>query len=43
MFEAALSDEDLTEIMENGLEITAFAVHPAEKMTTTWGKIKRKN
>ena len=43
VFEAALSDEDLTEIMENGLEITAFAVHPSEKMTTTWGKIKRKN
>ncbi len=43
VFEAALSDEDLTEIMENGLEITAFAVHPSEKMTTSWGKIKRKN
>ncbi len=43
VFNAALSDEDLTEIMENGLEKTAFAVHPSEKLTTTWGKIKEKD
>ena len=43
VFQEALSDEDLTEIMENGLEKTAFAVHPSEKLTTTWGKIKEKD
>ena len=43
VFKEALSDEDLREIMENGLEKTAFAVHPSEKLTTTWGKIKEKD
>ena len=43
VFNAALSDEDLTKIMENGLEHTAYAVHPSEKLTTTWGKIKEKD
>ena len=43
VFNAALSDEDLIKIMENGLEHTAYAVHPSEKLTTTWGKIKEKD
>ena len=49
VFSAVLSDEDLTDIMKNGLEETTipeettFAVYPSQKLTTTWGKIKEKD
>ena len=40
IFNTALSEDDLTVIMEDGLE-KALAVSPARKLTTTWGNIKQ--
>ena len=40
IFNAALTEDDLSTIMENGLE-KALAVSPAGKLTTTWGNLKQ--
>ena len=40
IFNAALSEDDLTTIMEKGLE-KALDVSPVGRLTTTWGNIKR--
>ena len=40
IFNVALEEEDIKFLMENGLE-TAAAVEPVNKLTTTWGRIKR--
>ena len=40
IFNAPLSEGDLSTIMEEGLE-KALAVSPTGKLTTTWGQIKR--
>lgn len=39
IFSAALTEDDMNEIMDNGLE-TAAAVEPTNKLTATWGRIK---
>ena len=40
LFNVALEEEDMETIMNNGVE-TAAAVEPVNKLTTTWGRIKR--
>ena len=40
IFNAALSEDDLTTIMEDGLE-KALSVSPVGRLTTTWGNIKQ--
>ena len=40
VFEAVLSQADVKSIMDNGLEARVFAVSPASKLSTYWGKIK---
>lgn len=40
LFNIALSEADMGTIMNNGVE-EAAAVEPVNKLTTTWGKIKR--
>ena len=40
LFEAVLSQADVKSIMENGLEARVFAVSPASKLSTSWGRIK---
>ena len=40
LFEAVLSQADITRIMDNGLAGGVFAVLPAGKLATSWGKIK---
>ena len=39
-FESALSRNDITNIMENGLEIAALAVEPSDKLATAWARLK---
>jgi hypothetical protein len=43
VFNTPLGDEDLTRIMEKGLEGAAFAVSPAGKMAALWGRIKARS
>ena len=40
IFNTALSEEDLNTIMEKGLE-KALSVSPIDRLTTTWGNIRR--
>ena len=40
LFEAVLSQADIKRIMDSGLEGGVFAVLPASKLATSWGKIK---
>jgi hypothetical protein len=40
VFKRALSAAEVKEIMENGLD-SLMAVHPNDKLTSTWGKIKK--
>ncbi len=40
LFNIALSEADMKTIMDNGVE-EAAAVEPVDKLTTTWGKLKR--
>ena len=40
LFNVALEEEDMDAIMDNGVE-TAAAVEAVNKLTTTWGRIKR--
>ncbi len=39
IFNVALEEEDMNNIMDNGVE-TAAAVEPVNKLTTTWGRLK---
>ena len=39
-FESALSRNDITNIMENGLEKVALSVEPSAKLATAWAQIK---
>ena len=41
LFNVALSEDDMNDIMDNGAE-TAAAVEPVNKLTTTWGRIKQR-
>ena len=43
VFNAALTEDDISDIMGNGLaSLTGVAaVYPSDKLTTTWGRIKR--
>lgn len=41
IFNVALSEDDLNTIMTEGIE-KALAVSPTDRLTTTWGNIKRK-
>ena len=43
LFSVALEEEDIQEIMNNGLAeaLQILAVAPAEKLTLTWGRIKK--
>ena len=42
VFNAALTADDINEIMESGLEVTGMgAIYPSGKLTITWGRIKR--
>ena len=40
LFNVALEEEDMDELMDNGVE-TAAAVDPVNKLATTWGRIKQ--
>ena len=40
VFKRALSADEVTDIMDNGLE-SMMAVRPNDKLATTWGKIKK--
>lgn len=44
LFSAALGEDDLKDIMENGLgkALGIAAVEPASKLTTTWGRLKKR-
>ena len=39
-FESVLSRNDITNIMENGLEKAALAVAPSDKLATAWARLK---
>ncbi|MCE2415537.1 LamG domain-containing protein [Candidatus Poribacteria bacterium] len=41
IFSVALEEEDMNELMDNGVE-TAAAVDPVNKLATTWGRIKNR-
>ena len=40
IFKTALSEENVKEIMTNGLDKEIYAVSPSEKLATSWGEIK---
>jgi len=40
VFNRALSEDEIVDIMDNGLE-SMMAVHPDDKLSTMWGKIKK--
>ena len=40
LFNVALTQDEIIDIMENGLEAT-LAVAPAGKLTTTWGSLRK--
>ena len=40
IFERALSQDEIRDIMNNGVSGTATAVNPADKTSVTWGQIK---
>lgn len=41
LFHAPLSDDDVADIMNNGLQVSGVAVEPAGKIAVTWGMLKR--
>ena len=41
LFNDALSKEEIQKIMEDGIYHTAYAVEPADKLSTVWGKLKQ--
>ena len=40
IFNTALSEENVNELMTNGLDKVIYAVSPSEKLATSWGEIK---
>ena len=40
IFNVVLSEDEITQIMDDGLD-ASFAVSPSDKLTTTWAYIKR--
>ena len=42
LFHAPLTDDDIADIMNNGLTALGVAVEPAGKIAVTWGILKRK-
>ena len=43
LFHAPLTDDDITDIMHNGLVVSGVAVEPAGKIAVTWGMLKRRD
>lgn len=43
LFHSPLSDDDIADIMNNGLQVAGVAVEPAGKIAVTWGVLKREN
>lgn len=43
LFHAPLTDNDITDLMNNGLTALGVAVEPAGKIAVTWGALKRKD
>ncbi len=43
IFHAPLEDDDIVDIMNNGLKASGVAVEPAGKIAVTWGELKRKD
>ncbi len=43
LFHAPLSDDDISDIMNNGLSALGVAVEPAGKIAVAWGNLKRKD
>ena len=43
LFHAALTDDDISDLMNNGLAISGVAVEPAGKLAVTWGTLKRRD
>ena len=43
LFHAPLSDDDINDLMNNGLTALGVAVEPAGKIAVTWGMLKRKD
>ncbi len=43
LFHAPLTDDDIADIMNNGLAALGVAVEPAGKLAVTWGTLKRKD
>ena len=43
LFHAPLSDDDINDVMNNGLTALGVAVEPAGKIAVTWGMLKRKD
>ncbi|RKU33434.1 hypothetical protein C6496_21720 [Candidatus Poribacteria bacterium] len=41
LFHAPLTDDDVADIMNNGLQVYGVAVEPAGKIAVTWGMLKR--
>lgn len=41
LFNDALTKDEIQNIMENGIYHTAYAVEPADKLSTVWGKLKQ--
>ncbi len=40
LFHSPLSDDDIADIMNNGLQVVGVAVEPAGKIAVTWGMLK---
>ena len=43
LFHAPLTDDDIADIMNNGLQVFGVAVEPAGKIAVTWGMLKRQD
>ena len=43
LFHAALTDDDVSDIMNNGLAVSGVAVEPAGKLAVTWSTLKRRD
>ena len=43
LFHAPLTDDDIADVMNNGLTALGVAVEPAGKIAVTWGLLKRKD
>lgn len=43
LFHAPLTDDDIADIMNNGLQVFGVAVEPAGKIAVTWGALKAEN